>query len=1099
VSSDADNTICAGTSVTFNATPVNGGTPSYQWRWNGTNVGTNSATYTTTGLGNNAAVSVIMTSTATCATGSPATSNTITTTVNPNLPASVSIVSSDADNAICVGTSVTFTATPTNGGTSPSYQWKLNGTNVGSNNATFTTTTLANNDIVTVVMTSNATPCMTGSPATSNSITTIVNPNVVASVSIASSDADNTICSGTSVTFTASPTNGGASPTYLWRLNNVNVGTNSPTYTTTALANNARVEVIMTSNASCVSASPATSDRITTTVNSNAVATVSIVSTEDDDDEICSGTSVTFTATPTNGGITPSYQWKLNGSNVGTNSATYTTTALSNNDAVAVVMTSSATCVTGSPANSNIINTSVSPNSLAGTVSSDQTITSGDSPSDISLTGSVGAIQWQSSTNNSFTDIAGATSATLTGATIGTLTATTYFRAVVTSGYCSPVISSTVTVTVEATFQVGTVSPTQQTICSGTLPNDISTVGSIGDIQWQVSTDNVNFTDIVGATSAILPGATIGTLNTTTYFKCIVRRGQSNTGTAGTVTILMGGSTTWNGTSWSNGAPTSTTSAIISGNYNVAGNINACSLTVSNNAIVLIPSGYNVSLNNALTVANGSSFTLENNANLLQQGTTNSNSGAIVVKRNSSPLMRQDYTLWSSPVANQNVLAFSPNTLTNRFYAYDSPTNYYTPIVPSTTVFSAGKGLLIRVPNTHPSSPTIWTGKFTGVPNNGDYAYDMYYNMPTPQSPKLLYNLVGNPYPSPISMSRFVADNSDVITGTLYFWRETNGNFYNNSYCAWAGGTFVSNYESQVVNPNGIIQTGQGFFVEAKSASPLVFKNSQREANTANQFFRTSGEEERNTIWLNAKSATGAFAQMAVGYITGATQEVDLFDGKSFGGGPIALSSVLDNANYVIQGRALPFDVSDEVPLGFKTKTAGEYSISIDHVIGLFESANQDIFIKDNLTNTVQNLKSEPYTFSCEVGEFNSRFSLVFKDATTLATDTFQSDANLKVVFTNNDNMITLKNTDVGSRVLTVSLYNLVGQVISTWDVKNENQQSMQLQVRDLATGTYVVKVTTTKGISSKKIIIKNTKMTLMKKKIEKELPKERSILADED
>ncbi|WP_371077810.1 hypothetical protein, partial [Salmonella enterica] len=136
------------------------------------------------------------------------------------------------------------------------------------------------------------------------------------------------------------------------------------------------------------------------------------------------------------------------------------------------MMTSSATCVTGSPANSNIINTSVSPNSVAGTVSSDQTITSGDLPSDISLTGSVGAIQWQSSTNNnSFTDIAGATSATLTGATIGTLTATTYFRAVVTSGDCPSVTSGTVTITVEAAFQVGTVSPTEQTICSGTTPS----------------------------------------------------------------------------------------------------------------------------------------------------------------------------------------------------------------------------------------------------------------------------------------------------------------------------------------------------------------------------------------------------------------------------------------------------------------------------------------------------------------------------------------------------------------------------------------------------------------------------------------------------
>ena len=93
--------------------------------------------------------------------------------VNANQAASVSIASSDADNTICSGTSVTFTATPTNGGT-PSYQWKVNGSDVGTNSNTYTSTTLANNDAVTVEMTSTAT-CATGSPATSNSISTTVN------------------------------------------------------------------------------------------------------------------------------------------------------------------------------------------------------------------------------------------------------------------------------------------------------------------------------------------------------------------------------------------------------------------------------------------------------------------------------------------------------------------------------------------------------------------------------------------------------------------------------------------------------------------------------------------------------------------------------------------------------------------------------------------------------------------------------------------------------------------------------------------------------------------------------------------------------------
>ena len=350
----SQNNICSGTSVTFTATPTNGGTtPAYQWKVNNIAVpGATNPTYTYVPV-NNDAVSCVLTSDATCASGSPATSNTINMIVNPVMPVSVSIGASS--NNICSGTSVTFTATPTNGGTTPAYQWKVNNIDVpGAINPTYTYVPV-NNDAVTCVLTSDVT-CATGSPATSNTINMIVNTVMPVSVSIGASA--NNICSGTSVTFTATPTNGGTTPAYQWKVNNIAVpGATNPTYSYVPVNNDA-VTCVLTSDATCASGNPATSNTINMVVNPLLPVSVSIGASQNN---ICSGTSVTFTATPTNGGTTPAYQWKVNNIDVsGATNPTYTYVPV-NNDAVSCVLTSDVTCATGSPATSNTINMIVNP------------------------------------------------------------------------------------------------------------------------------------------------------------------------------------------------------------------------------------------------------------------------------------------------------------------------------------------------------------------------------------------------------------------------------------------------------------------------------------------------------------------------------------------------------------------------------------------------------------------------------------------------------------------------------------------------------------------------------------------------------------------
>jgi len=144
-------------------------------------------------------------------------------------------------------------------------------------------------------------------------------------------------------------TGGSPAPTFAWS------GPNSFTSTAEDISNLAPgTYTVIASSGTCT----ATASYTVNAGNPAQAASVSIASSAAGN-TICAGTSVTFTATPTNGGTSPAYQWKLNGTNVGTNSDTYTTTSLVNSDAVTVVMTSNAVCATGSPATSNSITTTV--------------------------------------------------------------------------------------------------------------------------------------------------------------------------------------------------------------------------------------------------------------------------------------------------------------------------------------------------------------------------------------------------------------------------------------------------------------------------------------------------------------------------------------------------------------------------------------------------------------------------------------------------------------------------------------------------------------------------------------------------------------------
>jgi alpha-tubulin suppressor-like RCC1 family protein len=307
-SSDADNTICLNESVTFSGV----GATEYEFFVNGNSQGPPSTTntFTTTTLLNNQNIRVRGTSNG-CAT----TTSAIIFTVNP-LP-SISLFSSDLDNAICFGDNITFTAL---GGSQ--YEFFVDGISQGapSNTNTFSTASLpAGTPKVWVLGTQNG--C---SRAALDTFT--INVTALPNVTLLSSDNDNIICNGDTITFTAS----GASQ-YRFFVNNVAQGNFSAnnTFVSSALTNNQTVRVTGVDNGCISQGTP------TYTFTVNAVPNVALASS-DIDRVICLGDAVTFTASGAD-----LYQFFIDGTSQGpaSNITQIATTALADSNRVRVVGT----------------------------------------------------------------------------------------------------------------------------------------------------------------------------------------------------------------------------------------------------------------------------------------------------------------------------------------------------------------------------------------------------------------------------------------------------------------------------------------------------------------------------------------------------------------------------------------------------------------------------------------------------------------------------------------------------------------------------------------------------------------------------------------
>lgn len=551
--------------------------------------------------------------------------------------------------------------------------------------------------------------------------------------------------------------------------------------------------------------------------------------------------------------------------------------------------------------------------------------------------------------------------------------------------------------------------------------------------------------------------------------------------------------TTWNGSSWSNGVPSSKKDAIIASDYSQSRNLTVKNMTINSGKNFTLKSNFQVIVYGS--VVNNGTMIVESNASFVHRdnASTYSGSGTALVKREAN-LKRNDYNYWSSPVANQNIYNFSIGTPARYFFKYkEKDDRFYANEITANSTFELGTGYAIRGKDSYTlETPTTETFLFSGIPNNGTYSKVLQRSVGSDKG----YNLIGNPYPSNFNLAAFAkaATNRNSLVGKFWFWSNINqvtsqqgSSYAGNNYATYVvnvggiGPTYVSGSTEEIsLRPTGTARVAQGFMVQAKyNNAPIYFTNAMRATtNVGSIFYNKTSEGDDNgddepeepqeiidRYWLKLINPDNIANNILIAHIAEATNNYDEdYDAALFTMGNDTFYSAVGTNKLQIQARALPISDSDVIPLAYKTSKAGNCIIALNDKDGVFKDSNKAIYLKDKVTGTVTNLQEGYYTFNSEVltTPNDSRFEILYANSVLAADNT---STNQWIVYKQDTDWVVRGN----DRINGLDLYDASGKLVRS--LAGNNAGELKLSNVGLLKGLYVMKIKTGKGTVTKKLL----------------------------
>ncbi|GGG60077.1 T9SS type A sorting domain-containing protein [Bizionia arctica] len=504
------------------------------------------------------------------------------------------------------------------------------------------------------------------------------------------------------------------------------------------------------------------------------------------------------------------------------------------------------------------------------------------------------------------------------------------------------------------------------------------------------------------------------------------------------------------------------------GTYNVGTNIELNNLVIANGATVSVSNSQSIKLNSDL-------FT----DGLLELNSISNSYSSLIVEGKSTGAVT--YNRHVNSYAGNNDLISAPVTgQTFGELANNNPNLYSYPATPTRKLFGPFDkvtGLYLTYDTSIPSDESVvlapGTGyraatndnlnlNFTGIVNTGNV------NVPIviagPYNPE--WNLVGNPYPSYISLSDFLASNNsefETVSSGVYGY---DGNA--------SDGWNIWNQAYSDANPAAVMAPGQGFLVASKTGGGTIsFSPSMRSIGTTDDFIPGRMATEPIEHLKLELSSTDKLYKTDFYFTNNATLGLDPgYDSNVFGGSAPAFSIysqlVEDNTGNAIAIQSLGYlDYADvTIPLGVRAPQGQELTFSILES-SLPESTN--VYLEDMVANTVTLLNEGNYTLTptsniTGTGRFFLRFA---ESALSIEEVAFNS---IHVFATATPKAIFIKGNLTDTTL--VKVYDMQGRLVLSSSLESGSSNN-QIDVSTLATGIYAVSISNKSLTKNQKVIIR--------------------------